>query len=245
MRVDCDLLLVAACALPLAAQAHAPSEPPPLVQILRGPGAAALHPYARLAVQTEPALPNVLALRAITSTPESWFVELHDSFASVERLDSALAKLDETEGGDAAAARVQLAIYVPLWSNRPAEAVALLSRARYYSVIVCEAGTGLDKDFAETMSRPPAESWSQNRPALGYRVISGAGPVRSIVFVPLLSLAEFDEGLPHRLRGGTTISAREMITTEQLLLRVQPERSIVDADFASVEPDLWRAARKR
>jgi hypothetical protein len=242
MRANYVLLLLAASALRLAAQAHVSSEPPPLLQILRGPGAA-LHPYWRLAAQEEPVLPTVLAMRAITSTPENWFVELHDSFASVERLDSALAKLDAP--GDAGAGRVLLAIYVPAWSNLAPEAVALLHRARYYSVTICEAGAGLDKEFTETMSRAPGEFWSQNRPALGYRVISGSGTVRSIVFIPIVSLAEFDEGLPHRLRGGTSVSAREMIATEHLLLSIQPGQSFVDADFASVEPELWRTARKR
>src|SRR5258707_15768163 len=79
--------VVVAGILILCAAAQSSSEPPTLLCVIRSlsrPGgeANAIQPYvhAKAAVQ-------VIGMTAIAGMPESWLVEAHDSFASIEDLD--------------------------------------------------------------------------------------------------------------------------------------------------------------
>src|SRR5215469_15667887 len=109
-----------------AAWAQAITDPPPILQIVRKPGfaTAAIRPYADARATI-----NVMGLSAVTGLPETWFVETHPNFASIEALDQALnaagvprAAGAAFEGGQddvLAPARTMIAIYHPNYSYRP------------------------------------------------------------------------------------------------------------------------------
>jgi len=73
-----------------AALAQGLIEPPPIVQLVRKPGTggASLKPYSNAQAQL-----NVVGLTSVTGLPETWLVEAHYSFASVEDLDQRMAAI--------------------------------------------------------------------------------------------------------------------------------------------------------
>jgi hypothetical protein len=67
--------------------AQTPTEPAPLVQLIRKPkiGAAPVRPYAEARATVD-----VVGMTSVTGTPEIWLMEAHQSFASVEDLEKAI-----------------------------------------------------------------------------------------------------------------------------------------------------------
>src|SRR5262245_37028732 len=131
------ILVFAVCLGGMAAAQSLTSDPPPVLQTVRKPGTAggATRPYA-----DAHAAVNAIGMRSITGLPETWVVEAHYSFASVEELDSRLTALAPVRTGSdhndplqddvIAPARTMIALYRPGWSFRPTEAVRLLAKAR-------------------------------------------------------------------------------------------------------------------
>src|SRR4051812_33784615 len=122
--------------------AQGPSDPPTIIELVRKPGTAAapIRPYgqARAAV-------NVIGMTAVTGMPESWFLESHFSFASIEDLDKGLtavaalrppAPTDVMQDDVLAPSRTILATFQPNWSYRADQAVRNFPRARYFNVTI-------------------------------------------------------------------------------------------------------------
>ena len=77
------------CALPFLAQAQGPTEPPVYLRFLRTlgrPDMPLIQSYA--AAQADV---TVIAATSISGDPETWLLESHDSFASIEDLDQKLS----------------------------------------------------------------------------------------------------------------------------------------------------------
>ena len=76
---------------------------------------------------------NVIGMAAITGLPETWLLEAHWSFASIEGLDRGLSALParSSEPSDPLldevlwSTRTMIALYRPGWSYRPADALQL------------------------------------------------------------------------------------------------------------------------
>ncbi|HXA52637.1 MAG TPA: hypothetical protein VNV86_20110, partial [Candidatus Acidoferrum sp.] len=101
------------------------TDPPPILQIVRKPGTAVtVRPYSKAE-----AMVNAIGLRSVTGPPETWMLEAHYSFASVEDLDQRLAGTRLSDE-DMAPPVAMIGLYRPAWSFRPAEAIRLLGRAR-------------------------------------------------------------------------------------------------------------------
>jgi hypothetical protein len=79
-------ILVLTGLLAVGAAAQTPTEPPALIQLTRQPGLDSLEwrPYPN-----DQAPMTVLGMTAMTGVPETWLLETHDSFASIENLDQA------------------------------------------------------------------------------------------------------------------------------------------------------------
>jgi hypothetical protein len=91
VRTLLPAVLLSSCAAVLLssrAAAQGPTDPPPLIQLVRKPGTGAMkirrYAAARAAV-------DVIGLNAVTGLPESWLLESHQSFASIEDLDRSLS----------------------------------------------------------------------------------------------------------------------------------------------------------
>jgi hypothetical protein len=243
-----------------AAQSLA-TDPPPIVQLVRKPGTAgaSTRPYA-----TAKAEVNAIGMRSITGLPETWMVEAHYSFASVEDLDQRLAALGPVRvNGDFAGdplsddviapARTMIALHRQNLSYRPAEAIRLFAKARYFQVSVFRIRPGTEGEFASVvrLRRATADAVNLERPDLAYQVISGA-PAGTFIFLsPILTLRSMDDGVnavpvwaeglaAARATDGKQATADSEVSREHLLFRVEPRISYVADDFAEVDRLFWR-----
>lgn len=246
-----------------AAVAQSITEPPPIVQLVRKPGTggASLKPYAN----AKAAL-NVIGMSSVTGLPETWLVESHYSFASVEELDQRISTLapvralndagDPLQDDALYPSRTMLALYRPNWSYRPDQAIRMFPRARYFQISLYRIHPGTEAEFAELirLRRATADVINLDRPDLAYQVISGA-PAGTFVFLsPITSLRNFDEGVNSvpvfaeglanaRVKEGSKIASDTEMSREHLLFRVEPRISYVSSDFADVDPDFWRGKK--
>lgn len=239
---------------------QAPTVPPPIVQITsegaycNGP----LKPY-----RESQAAVDVMGMVSATGTPQTWSLELHNSFASIEDLNQALLKVTSSPQATAdipsqahddllAPPRTMIAIYQHDWSYRPDEAVRLLPKARYIGVTVHRIRVGLEAEFGQLVKlrKMTADSINLNRPELAYRVVSGALAGTYLMIAPLPNLRAMDDGvndLPafaapvadERAKAAPKAAEIE-IGRENLLFNVAPGLSYVSDDFAAVDPAFWR-----
>ena len=257
-------IVVLAGMLSSAAAAQSLTDPPPIVQLVRKPGTggASLKPYADAGSAV-----NVMGMASVTGLPETWLVEQHYTFASVEDLDqriSALAPVraysdatDPLQDDVLAPSRTMLAQYRPNWSYRPDQAIRMFPRARYFQISLYRIRPGTEAAFGELirLRRATADVINLDRPDLAYQVISGA-PAGTFVFLsPIASLRNFDDGVnpvPVFAEGlanakdkdGSKIASDTEISREHLLFRVEPRISYVSSEFADMDPEFWRAKQK-
>jgi len=244
--------------LACGAAAQTLTEPPALVRLIRQPGGdgASIRRYADARTAVE-----VLGMAAITGPAETWLIEAHDSFASIEALDKAVrpvpserradGQLDQLPGNLLAASRSLIALYRPTWSYRPDQAIRLFPKARYFLVSIYRVRPGAEADFVESVKlrRGNFDSINLDRPEIAYQVISGAASGTYLFLAPLTSLKTLDDGLSRASGsiGSTTPPGAKAenkvegeISREHLLFRVEPGMSYVSDDFASDAPDFWR-----
>jgi len=255
MKLFLSLLLLSGAAFSQGA-----SVPPPIVQITSKPGAAAgpTRPYAGARAAVE-----VVGLAAATGLPQTWMVEMHPTFASIEDLDRALsAGMPARQPTDAfgqpqaddlvAPPRTMIAVLQPGWSYRPEEAIRAFPRARYIRTTIHRIRTGQEAAFGELVRLRTLTNDSVNldRPELVYHVIFGAPSGTYIVLSPLNTLRVMDEGVADvpvyaapaaDARSKAEQNAADIETgREHLLFRVEPRLSYVSDDFAAGDPGFWR-----
>jgi hypothetical protein len=224
------------------------TDPPPILQVVRKPGAnVTVRSYSNAGAQV-----NAIGMRSVTGPPETWMVEAHYTFASVEDLDQRLA---DSHFSDEALAPplAMIGLYRPVWSFRPAEAVRLLAKARYINVTIFHIRPGTEDQFGELvrLRRANADAINLDRPDLAYQVTSGA-PAGTFVFLaPMQTLRAMDDGVnpvpvyaesiaAAKQKDGKQISADIEISREHFLFRVDPRISWVADDFAALDKDFWR-----
>ena len=241
--------------------AQGPTDVPPILQVIRKPGTSGngtIRPYngAKAAV-------DVLGMTAITGLPETWGVELHQTFAEIEDLDRALASTavngsmyaTPSQEDLLAPTRTMILLYQPGWSYRPQEAIRRFPRARYFHISIYRMRAGADADLGELMRlrRHELDSVNLDRPDLVYRVISGAPSGTYMILAPLTSLRTMDDGvakLPVYAEPLATaeasagkIAASQELSREHFLMRVEPGQSYVSEDFSGVDPQFWRGKK--
>lgn len=238
--------------------AQTPAEPPPLIQLIRKPriSAAPIRPYA----EARAAL-NVIGMTSVTGLPETWLVEAHASFASVEAVDRAIGMVTPSNPGSeilSASAedivppgRTLIGLYRPDWSYRSEQATRMLPAARYFHVSIHRIRPGSENEFAELvrLRRFGMDKANLDRPDIAYQVISGAAAGTYVFLAPLSSLRMLDDAIAKmplyfEATGGARKSAESEISREHLLFRVDPRISYVSDDFASADPAFWRGAPK-
>jgi hypothetical protein len=213
-------------------------------------------PYAKAGAAV-----NVIGMAAVTGLPETWLVEAHWSFASIEGLDQGLnsvsvrpsAASDPVQDDLSAPPRTMIALYRPAWSYRPAEGMRLWPRARYVIVSILRIRPGTEADIGDLVRLRKATSDSVNleRPDLAYTVISGAPNGTFIFLSPLQSLRSLDDGVADlpvyaeglaaaRAKDGPKIAFDGVISRENLLFRIDPRISYVSDAFAESDPEFWR-----
>jgi hypothetical protein len=246
--------------LAAGALAQGPTDPPPIIQLTRKPGIGgkAIRPYA-----DAKAAVDVVGITAMTGLPETWLVELHQTFASLEDLDRgfrAVAPLRATEDSSdpfhddvLAPSRTMIATYRPGWSYRPDQAIRLFPRARYFHVSIYRIRAGTEADYGELVKlrRASQDSINLDRPDIAYEVISGEPSGTFIFLAPIVSLKTLDEGVAAtpvyaegladaRSKARSKVAPDSELSREHLLFRVEPLLSYVSDGFASIDPDFWR-----
>jgi len=231
------------------------TEPPLLVQLIRraGTDAPSIPAYAdaRAAV-------NVFGMTSITGPAETWFLETHNSFGSIEDVMEAHSAMLDRDPGDRfgglsgdvlAQSRTLIAVYRPGFSYRPDQAARMLPRTRYFSVTLYRTRPGADGEFSELLRarKDFFDSMNLDRPDIAYQVISGAPSATYLLLAPLTSLRSLDEGLGRRsLRTESRSAVANKAGSDielsrgQLLFRVQPRISYVSDEFASEAQEFWR-----
>ena len=244
-------LLAGILAAPLVAQTI--TEPPAMMHLIRRPGIdiASMLPYAESGVTV-----NVFGMTSVTGPAETWFLETHDSFASVEDVNDRIRPLgvdpltdhQPIVSNDALAdSRSVIAVYRPWLSYRPDQAARTLPKARYFSVMTYRIRPGSEAEFAEALRarRDVLDAINLDRPDLAYQVVSGAPAGTFLLFAPLASLKSLDEGLARRTgaiepRAANKALSDAEISRGQLLFRIQPRLSYVSDDLAAEAPEFWR-----
>jgi hypothetical protein len=244
-----------ALTLAVSAAAQGPSDPAPLLQLTRVPnGSKGVRPYQRAAAAID-----VIGMASVTGLPETWLMEGHQTFASIEDLDTALRAAPSTgpanEFGEPQAdellgsPRTIIAIYQPRLSYRPGEANRNLPKSRYFRISIYRAKPGT-ADLAETVASARKQDYDDvnlDRPELAYRVISGAPAGTYLMLAPLTSLRQIDEGmlrLPTYAEPAVDQTSKTEIGREHLLFRIEPRFSYVSADFAGDDSAFWNPQRK-
>jgi hypothetical protein len=115
--------------LPLASGAfsQSPTTPPPIVRIFSMPGVGSDLRYRNYA--NAGGTVDIIGLSAATGATETWWIEMHLNFASIESLDQAMS--NATYANLPNDSRGMIAVLQPGWSYRPEEAVRGLPKARY------------------------------------------------------------------------------------------------------------------
>src|SRR5260370_2824726 len=193
-------ILLLAGILSSASVAQSLTDVPPIVQLVRKPGTGgpSMKDYANARVAL-----NVIGMAAVTGPPETWLMEAHSSFASVEDLDQRISALtpvrastgasDPLQDDVLAPSRTMLAQYRANWSYRPAQPVRMFPNARYFQVSLFRIRPGTEAEFGELirLRRATADAVNLDRPDLAYQVISGAPAGPLIFLAPITSLRNF------------------------------------------------------
>ena len=236
------------------------TEPPPILELIRKPGIGGAPPRnynaARAAV-------NVIGMTAVTGLPETWLVEAHLNYASVEDLDKSVAAVaplritnnpsDPMQDDVLAPSRTMLALYRPGWSYRPDQASRLFEKARYFFISIYRVRAGTEADFGELVKlrRLNQDSINLDRPEIAYQIVSGAPAGTFLFLAPVTTLRSLDEGVPDtpvyaealaeaRAKARTKVAPDSELSREHLLFRVEPRLSYVSDDFAAADPEFWR-----
>jgi hypothetical protein len=227
------VLFAFACGL----SAQSPGDPLTLIRIVRKHVSPRdpIDPYRA----AKPAV-EVIGMKSITGSSQTWLIEAHGTFSSIENVDQALAKVwsrSEAEDELIAPPVSLVGLYRHGLSYRPDEAVKLVPGARYLQVSIYRSRPGFDIDFAELIQRRKAtlDYYNSDRPELGYQVISGATTGTYVFITPLATLKALDESVIRWLNsrhdgpvggpkgGGRQIAAEGDITREHLLFRIDPD----------------------
>jgi len=194
-------------------------------------------------------------MRAMTGLGETWLVEQHPTFASVEDLDKALSMGSDSDSShwvDASPtaqdevlgpSRIIVAFFRDGWGYRSDDAIRMLPRARYFLVTVYRMRPDSDQDMESLMKQrhQRLDGLNANQPDLVYHVILGASSGLYFVLAPMVSLRAMDDRLarmPLEMEPKQTPGA--VIGRESLLFRIDPAASYVSEDFAAVDRAFWR-----
>ena len=243
----------------LAAATQTTADVPLLIRVQRTPGigTASAVPYAEAKVGVP-----VLGMTALTGLSETWLMETHASFESIEQVDAALWRAG-TRHVEALAAglspdeilsvsRSWIALYRPWLSYRVDEAMQGLPLAHYFEISLYRIQPGREGDFGDFIAarKTAKDSVNMDRPEIGYQVISGAPPQTFIFLAPLHSLSSLDDVLPRlpiyarpAAKAAGKIAAEAEFRSEEMLFRVAPDLSYVSDEFSAADRGFWRGSQ--
>lgn len=245
-----------------------PNEPPAVLRITREvlkPGKGAAHDRTEsmfVRVATRAKYPShYLAMTAVAGPNEVWFFEANASFAAAEKADKVLeAEPFKTEWQQAGTADGELlsgisnviAIYRKDLSYRAEQGVAMVPKARYWSVQQSRLRPNTEKRLSETLKSLFTAYQSANfeQPIFVYQVMAGAPSGTYFVLEPMASMSEWDKWpavmkSTREAMGESAYEEMEKTFAEisqgsfRMLFSVNPKMSYVSKEFASGDSEFW------
>jgi hypothetical protein len=219
---------------------------------MRRPSGGAANPDMIRAHRNARVPVDVIGLRSITGLQQSWLVEAHGSFSSIEATDAALAAVTGNGDSTDTVYPTLVGLLRPGLSYRPVDALKALPLARYFQVTIFRTRPGTSYEFAEVMRlRNATQDYiNLDRPEIGYQIISGTESGTFVFLAPMQSLSAIDnaittswgraDGATHAARQASNKAAGEAeIWREQLLFRIEPRMSYVSETFGAASPQFW------
>jgi hypothetical protein len=271
MIFDRKLLLAVSCltvVAPLAARAQAPAadDPAKLIRIYREeikPGRVGAHERNESAWVQAFAKANTgahyVALTSMTGPPEAWFIEPHDTFAAIEKIDKEIEKnpalVAEIEGLSAkdgellSGSRGLIARYREDLSYRPSP--VNLGKAHYCGVFMERVKPGYRQDYEESTKLDVAaytKAGISNERWIAYQVSAGASGGLFMYFVPMTSLAEGDidnekayaAAMGPRGQARQSGITRQSVTSSEFqIFSISPKMSYLPKEVTAADPDFW------
>lgn len=255
--------------LSISAAAQIPAEPPNVLRLVREtikPGRAAAHEKLETVLAHAMARGkypvNLLGLSALTGDEESWTLEWHDSFSSVENADTfiekapvlkwSLGQYEAQDGELVSARRRMLAAYRKDLSYHGEQLAQTLPKMRYMSVVMVRLHPSRDTEFFEAVRTVSAayEKSNSDQPLVIYQIVSGAQSPTFLFFTCMASLNAMDDaarrGKALRDALGEEAAAAVLKTSagvtaasESFLFAFNPRISYVSKEFAAADPDFW------
>jgi hypothetical protein len=244
------------------------AEPPKVLRIYREemkPGKGAVHEkveagYVRALSKTSWPI-HYIGMSALSGPSEAWFMEAHDSFASIEKeemdvekmpeLKAELAALDEQDGDLRTGGIGVIAVYQPDLSFHAAHIGDSLPKDRYMSVLTLHIKPGQDATFqqAARIVLDADEKAGLDEPVLTYMVTSGMSGGTYLLFYPLRSLDYYDsspmrskkvhEAMGDKMAEFETLVGQSISGSESSIFSLSPRMSYVSSEFAAADPDFW------
>ncbi len=202
---------------------------------------------------------HYIAMTSMSGPSEAWFIEPHDSFASLERADQEAEKnptmqaeleaLLPREGEFLSGGRAILARYREDLSYRPTP--VNIGKAHYVGVYSERVKPGYGLDYEESAKMDVAaytKAGITNERWIAYQVAAGAQLGTFLYFSPWTTLAEADidnqkaydaaMGDSGRLRQ-TDISRQSIASREFQVFAVSPKMSYLSKEAMAADPDFW------
>jgi hypothetical protein len=204
---------------------------------------------------------HYIAINSLTGPSEAWFLEAHDSFASIEKeetdvekmpeLKAELTSLDAQDGELRTGGRGIIATFQPDLSFKP-DSGGPLAQDHFMSVLTLRVKPGQEAGFREAAKIvvEADEKAGMDQPVIVYSVFSGMPSGTYLMFFPLKSLDYYDSRAEHskaiREAMGQEnwdkfqeLSSKCIMSTEYALFSMSPRMSYVTEEFAAADPDFW------
>ncbi len=202
---------------------------------------------------------HYIAMTSISGPGEAWFIEGHDSMASIEQDEQASqknaalqAELEGLSARDAdfiSSLRVIVARYREDLSYRASP--PNLAKARYMWVYTDRIRPGHRNDYEQSV-KMDASAYEKakitNERWACYQVVMGAPAGTYLYFGPMTSLSEadvdnskaYDEAMGEDNRARYRQITRDgVISGESQVFALSPKMSYVSKEFAAVDPEYW------
>jgi hypothetical protein len=228
------------------------------------PGRAAAHESSEAAFPRAFAKANYpahyIGLQSMSGPEEAWFLEGHASFADVEKAEKAseapVLKSDlkaawTADGELLSSAHSLIGVYRPDLSYRAEEAMAGLSKVRYFNVISVRLKPGSEPKLISTVTElfKIYNNAQMTQAVLVYQIISGEAAGLYLLLEPMATLAEWDQypAMMQSLKnaGGRRFEALQKdvqdftASEESRLMTVNPRMSYVSKEMAAGDADFW------
>jgi hypothetical protein len=203
-----------------------------------------------------------LAMKTIAGPPQAWFIEPHESMASIEKLSNDTEKmtaltaqtdlLSAQDGELLTGVRTIIATYREDLSYLPANGLPV-PKLRYFDVEIFQVRPGHNAEFIESRQLMKAAHEKAKMPdgTVYYAVAAGAPNGTFFRFRGLQSLADEDRyESAHSAKsyqdavGASTkrideLTSSSVVNTQHLIYQFDPKMSYMPKEFTSVDPDFW------